>query len=447
MHSSVDSLEEDEDEGSPVPSPADTLTTLNNYFSLNALDKNSDASSDSMETRLHHHHARQDSLAATIDSCEVISALQSVKQKITPYIGNAEKWEPPDFDLTPDHGDILKPKLFRRKRRSKKNTITKSMYNNKVSDIGTVHGFKAPKYFQTESTPTKENETFLDRDKRWYHKPNKAKKPKSQPQHRYKSQSVDINKKKIKKKPQRMAKSARTNKEMTFDEEKETNEPPKSKYTKQRKRVRKSQKSRMSRCFLKDKDKILMESKENETPPPQQNDPTNDINIAQIDQYSPSLVLIDYDDDDDEDSMLDVNMSPVGNIGALFNNSKFAKKDKKVTLTQLNASSSVEFPGECIKIRPRTKRSQSLLSASSDATQKLKQQNDSKLKLEAIHSANEYVEHKETNKNTKKKNKNKNKKKKSTYAGTYQRKTKKKGKKKGKKNKCWKQHFQRTSTM
>merc|ERR1712157_112002 len=103
-----DSLGDDDNDKTPTPN--DAFATLNNYFSLNALYADSDGSSDSFDMR-QFQHIREQSLRQTFDSCEVIPALQSVQQKITPYIGTAEKWKPPNYELTPDHGDMLKPKI------------------------------------------------------------------------------------------------------------------------------------------------------------------------------------------------------------------------------------------------------------------------------------------------------------------------------------------------
>merc|ERR1712228_639476 len=193
----VDVSPKEEDDDEQTPTPIDAFATLNNYFSLNALYAESDGSnSDSKDMQQYHHHAREESLAQTFDSCEVIPALQSVQQKITPYIGTTEKWKPINHEITPDHGDILQPKLLRPKKQSTLLPKSKSMYNNKISDIGTVRKFKAPKYTKKESAPYKSHETFLDRDKRWYPKSNQlsktsnTKKQKSYPQHKCKSQSV-----------------------------------------------------------------------------------------------------------------------------------------------------------------------------------------------------------------------------------------------------------------
>merc|ERR1712228_1080628 len=170
------------------------------------------------------------------------------------------------------------------------------------------------------------------------------------------------------------------------------------------------------------------------------NDAMNHLGIGLIEEYDAMTIH------GDDDTLFDINnLNGSQNIGALFNHSKFVKKEN-VVLTELNGSHSVELlqsidKPKSIKIKNRSKRSQSLLTGSSNATQKLKQQNDTKLKLKAIERSNEYVENKEMTKNTK----TKGKKKKSCYAKKYKRKNKKK---ELNKNKCWKQEIiHRTSTM
>merc|ERR1712228_734965 len=358
-----------------TPTPIDAFATLNNYFSLNALYAESDGSnSDSMDMQQYHHHAREESLAQTFDSCEVIPALQSVQQKITPYIGTTEKWKPINHELTPDHGDCTKSQNSRKK------------------------------------------------------------------------------------------------KAMSFDEEENNNlhhSKPKNIKYKSKKRT-KSSASKISRSFLKNKEdkvnndticsqqsndsisSLYMKQNMNLFEP---NDAMNHLGIGLIEEYD-AMTILDYDeddddeddDDDDDDTLFDINnLNGSQNVGALFNHSKFVKKEN-VVLRELNGSHSVELlqsidKPKSIKIKNRSKRSQSLLTGSSNATQKLKQQNDTKLKLKAIERSNEYVESKEMTKNTK----TKGKKKKSCYAKKYKRKNKKK---ELNKNKCWKQEIiHRTSTM
>merc|ERR1712228_327788 len=358
----VDASPKEEDDDEQTPTPIDAFATLNNYFSLNALYAESDGSnSDSMDMQQYHHHAREESLAQTFDSCEVIPALQSVQQKITPYIGTTEKWKPINHELTPDHGDCTKSQNSRKK------------------------------------------------------------------------------------------------KAMSFDEEENNNlhhSKPKNIKYKSKKRT-KSSASKISRSFLKNKEdkvnndticsqqsndsisSLYMKQNMNLFEP---NDAMNHLGIGLIEEYDAMTIH------DDDDTLFDINnLNGSQNVGALFNHSKFVKKEN-VVLRELNGSHSVELlqsidKPKSIKIKNRSKRSQSLLTGSSNATQKLKQQNDTKLKLKAIERSNEYVENKEMTKNTK----TKGKKKKSCYAKKYKRKNKKK---ELNKNKCWKQEIiHRTSTM
>jgi len=75
----------------------------------------SDSMLDDEEWRNRQHRARQASMAQSLLDAETVSALTTVKKKVTPYIAATEKWKPPQFAIIPDHSDILQPKLRSRR--------------------------------------------------------------------------------------------------------------------------------------------------------------------------------------------------------------------------------------------------------------------------------------------------------------------------------------------
>ena len=145
----------------------------------------SDSVLDDEEWRKKHHRARQESLAQTFADAVTIPALQSMQQKVKHYIGAKEKWRPPEYDIQPDHGDILQEKLIHHKRHLDENVNNPTFTVKKKlgpTDIGRAKGFKSPVYKHMYKVSDDEstnviphtNHTFLNNDKGWYHKPSKV---------------------------------------------------------------------------------------------------------------------------------------------------------------------------------------------------------------------------------------------------------------------------------
>ena len=94
------------------------------------------------------HRARQVSLAGTFADALTISAPSTVKQKVQNLIGTkVEKWEPPKYDITPDHGDILQPKISHQQRAQRERTRHEAVHRKPGPvEIGRMNNFKMPTY-------------------------------------------------------------------------------------------------------------------------------------------------------------------------------------------------------------------------------------------------------------------------------------------------------------
>ena len=129
------------------------------------------------------HRARQESLAGTFADALTISALSTVKQRVQTLIGgDAQKWKPPKFDIPPDHGDLLEPKLSRQQRAQRERNRDRAVHRKPGPvEIGRMKDFKMPIYVgraRAESPRYRiakgTNSTFLDRDRSWYSRPKRT---------------------------------------------------------------------------------------------------------------------------------------------------------------------------------------------------------------------------------------------------------------------------------